>query len=228
MVVAGKRSSDAIGRAAPPPVLPLFPLTGTLLLPGNYLPLNVFERRYRSLIEDVSADGGHVGMIQPLVPQADQWGGGEREPELYRVGCAGRIEAAERQLDGRYHVLLKGVSRFLVQEELEPRRGYRRIRASYVADATADGDPLDPPRLLAAVQAYARRHELEFDMDLLASLEAGRLLNALCAALPFAPAELQALLEADNEGRRQGMLLELMRMGEPATAEELYAPPVVH
>lgn len=110
----------------PPEILPVFPLTGTLLLPGNFLPLNIFEQRYGNMVADAMAGERTIGMIQPLVPRPDNWGMPEEvfdQPELYAVGCAGRIERCEPQPDGRYLVLLKGVSRFRVREELPPLRG---------------------------------------------------------------------------------------------------------
>lgn len=217
--------------APPPAVLPVFPLTGSLLLPGNFMPLNIFEPRYRNMVEDVLAGGGHIGMIQPLRPGPDQLGIGEESPDLYSVGCAGRLESAERQDDGRFLILLLGVMRFRVERELELRRGYRQVRAAYepfVEDVAAD-ERADPAPLLAAVERFGARRELEFDMDLLASLSGPRLVNALAAALPFAAAEQQALLEAPTAADRQRLLLELMQMDEaPRVAAPPFMPPTVN
>ena len=95
------------------------------------------------------------------------------------------------------------------------------MRASYegfAGDVLDSGEPaadaIDTAPLLASVERFGRRRELEFDMGLLASLDGPRLINALAAALPFAAAEQQALLEAASPGDRQELLLELMRMDE--------------
>lgn len=220
------------GSDPPPSILPVFPLTGSLLLPGNFMPLNIFEPRYRAMVEDVLADGGHIGMIQPVLPGPDNLGVGEDDPELYSVGCAGLLEQAERQDDGRFLILLRGVMRFAVDSELGLRRGYRQVRASYgpfAEDLLADPSGLNAAPLLAAVERFGRRRELEFDMDLLASLEGPRLVNALAAALPFAAAEQQALLEAATAGDRLRLLLELMRMDEaPPTEPAPFVPPTVN
>ena len=220
------------GFDSPPAILPVFPLTGSLLLPGNFMPLNIFEPRYRNMVEDVLADGGHIGMIQPLRPGLDQLGMGEDGASLYSVGCAGRLERAERQDDGRFLILLCGVMRFRVESEVEPRRGYRQVRASYepfAEDVAADPDGSDPAPLLAAVERFGARRDFEFDMDLLASLTGPRLVNALAAALPFAAAEQQALLEAATADERQRLLLELMRMEEtPPAAAAPFVPPTVN
>jgi Lon protease-like protein len=154
----------SMAELAAPTVLPIFPLTGSLLLPGSFLPLNIFEPRYRNMVADamggtgldreqkdprVGQDGQqpYIGMIQPVVPRPDNRGTMEdllENPELYKVGCAGRIERFEPQPDGRYHILLRGMCRFRVREELELDEsreggGYRRVVADYsefLADLT--------------------------------------------------------------------------------------------
>jgi uncharacterized protein len=284
-----------------PAALPVFPLTGSLLLPGNWLPLNVFEPRYRNLVEDAigkrpdrpvrgrraeaecgdrrraPAGGGReqatgedrarrqrgddrdpgdlggsralgnpgdsgdrpgpgwIGMIQPRVPQQDNWPALDAppaNPELYTVGCAGRIERCEPQPDGRYLVLLKGVSRFRVRRELALRRGYRRVAADYAEFAADLGEPavaLDPAPLLRALRAFGQKQGLSFDFDVLAALSGVALLNGLAVALPIPPAEKQLLLEAEGPHQRQQLLLTLMGMGvEPPGSGDYYAPPVVH
>ncbi len=220
-------------RVENPADLPVFPLTGVLLLPGNYLPLNVFETRYRNLVEDVLERHRAIGMIQPRTPQPDPLGlATAARPDLYPVGCLGRIERCERQPDGRYHVVLKGVTRFRALEELAPRRGYRRVAADYeefAADLAEPETGLDRARLLASVDGFSRDHGLEFDRDLLAALPATSLVNALSAALPFTPVERQALLEASSVAERQALLVSLMEMAVgPMPASGEYESPSVH
>lgn len=218
-----------------PEHLPVFPLTGSLLLPGNYLPLNVFEPRYVHMVEDALEGARVIGMIQPKVPQRDNRPDPKAQPDhpdLYAVGCAGHIEQAERQPDGRYLVLLKGVVRFRVEEELPLEKGYRRVQASYdefSMDLVEPQQELSPGRLLAALEAFAEEHELEFDMERLRLMPGVTLLNGLAVALPFPPGEKQALLEAESVEQREEMLLELMGMGlEELDEEEYYSPPPVN
>ncbi|HXO27977.1 MAG TPA: LON peptidase substrate-binding domain-containing protein [Thermoanaerobaculia bacterium] len=264
MAASAAASADLL-----PAALPVFPLTGSLLLPGNWLPLNVFEPRYRNLVEDTigkrperqrrgrhgdadPGDAGHrhpepaggpgdrrlpswIGMIQPRVPQQDNWPALDApptNPELYTVGCAGRIERCEAQPDGRYLILLKGVSRFRVRRELTLRHGYRRVAADYSEFAADLGEPaldLDPAPVLRALRAFGQQQGLCFDFDVLAALTGVALLNGLAVALPFPPAEKQLLLEAEGPHQRQQLLLTLMGMGvEPPGSGDYYAPPVVH
>ncbi|HEX2165557.1 MAG TPA: LON peptidase substrate-binding domain-containing protein [Thermoanaerobaculia bacterium] len=224
-----------------PEVLPLFPLTGFLLLPGNWMPLNVFEPRYRHMVEDLLAEeedggGAYLGMIQPVVPRSDNHVDpltvDPDDPTLYTVGCAGRIEKCEPQDDGRFHVLLRGVCRFRVAEELSPRHGYRRVRPDYSdfhADLGETAALLDPDPLLAALRDFALRQRLEIDFSRLELLPGPALVNGLSVALPFSPGEKQALLEADDLGQRHELLLSLMGMGlTPGAGDESTAAPVVH
>lgn len=226
--------SDA-DRPVAPFELPVFPLTGTLLLPGTYLPLNIFEPRYLALVEDALAGDGRVGMIQPQSPELDDWGLGDPEgrPGLFGVGCWGRIERWQQEDGGRFSIVLSGQCRYRITEELSPRRGYRRVVADprpFLEDLSEDTWSLDPSRLLSAVQAVQERGEIEFDMDVLASLPGVVLLNALCVALPFEPMEKQALLEAPDSREREEALLRLLGMGfDPSrSGDSSYVPPTVH
>ncbi len=218
-----------------PTIIPVFPLTGSLLLPGNLLPLNVFEPRYRHMVADAMAGERLIGMIQPLVPRQDNWVDAAQQaetPELYAVGCLGRIDQCEQQPDGRYLVLLRGVCRFRVEQELPLHRGYRRVLAD-CEEFQGDHDELNvflnPMRLMRALRAFGERHELEFDYDLLASVPGISLLNGLSVALPFRPAEKQALLEAADPAVREELLLRLMGMGiETLSTDEYYSPPALN
>jgi Lon protease-like protein len=218
-----------------PSVLPIFPLTGSLLLPGNLLPLNVFEPRYRNLVADALAGERLIGMIQPLVPRQDNWveaAQGSDDPEIYSVGCVGRIDECEPQQDGRYLILLRGVCRFRVRHELPLHREYRRVQADsseFQKDLGELQVDLNPARIMRALRAFGVANDLEFDFDLLGSVPGISLLNGLSVALPFRPAEKQALLEAAGPAEREEMLLTLMGMGiEPISTDDYYAPPILN
>ena len=218
-----------------PTVLPIFPLTGSLLLPGNLLPLNVFEPRYRNLVADALEGERLVGMIQPLVPRQDNWveaAQSSDDPALYSVGCIGRIDECEPQQDGRYLILLRGLCRFRVRNELPIHREYRRVQADSAEFQSDLGElqvDVNPARLMRALRAFGVANDLEFDFDLLASVPGISLLNGLSVALPFRPAEKQALLEAAGPCEREEMLLTLMGMGiEPLSTDDYYAPPILN
>lgn len=219
----------------PPSRVPIFPLTGSLLLPGNFLPLNVFEPRYRNMVADALDGARYIGMIQPVVPRQDNRPdplAPPDDPDLYAVGCVGLIEQAEKQEDGRYLVLLKGVSRFRIEEELPAERGYRRVVASYEDFADDLAEPsteVDPGPLLSALSTFGDQHGLEFEMERLQLMPGVLLLNGLSAALPFHPAEKQALLEAPTPIARREMLLQLMGFGLSELGDDHdYSPPTVN
>jgi uncharacterized protein len=218
-----------------PEIIPVFPLTGSLLLPGNLLPLNIFEPRYRNMVADALDGEQLIGMVQPVTPLQDNWVANAQQPEspeIYAIGCVGRIEECEPQDDGRYLIVLRGVSRFRVRKELPLQRGYRRVVADY-AEFQRDLDELNvflnPSQMMRALRAFGEKHDLELDYDLLASVPGISLLNGLSVALPFRPAEKQALLEAADPAVREELLLTLMGMGiEPLSTDEYYSPPVLN
>src|SRR6476619_8600735 len=98
-----------------PAVIPVFPLAGALLLPRGQLPLNIFEPRYLTMIDDALRSGQRlIGMIQPDTAHP----GPESKPNLYKIGCVGRITQLAETGDGRYLLQLTGIARFRIDEEL--------------------------------------------------------------------------------------------------------------
>ena len=116
------------GPADLPHAIPVFPLPGALLLPRGQMPLNIFEPRYLAMIDDSLRDGHRlIGMIQPDHAHP----GPEQKPNLYRVGCAGRITQLAETGDGRYLLQLTGVARFRIEEELSVATAYRQCRVTF-------------------------------------------------------------------------------------------------
>jgi len=215
--------------------LSVFPLTGTLLLPGTYLPLNIFEPRYLNMVRDALDGDRRLGMIQPMIPGLDNWGVPPldlEDPELYPVGCCGHISQHELQEDGRYLIVLEGVSRFRILHELEPVRGYRRVKADFAEfeiDQNTEEPEIDKLEILSVLDRFARQHDLEFDQDVLDAISGHRLVGALSTALPFSSVEKQALLEATSTEDRASLLMTLMGIDlETAGPAPLYSPATVH
>lgn len=202
-----------------PEILPVFPLTGVMLLPGTVLPLHIFEPRYRAMVED-ALDGDKIfGMIQPFAPQDDNRGpqpGTTAAPDLYKVGCAGYIEKWERFPDGRFFVQLKGVNRFRFDEELALQRGYRRVKAIYedfIDSAAESGWNCDRSAILEALASYGKAHGMQVRPEQATQFSDLELVNLLGVSLPFHPAEKQALLEAPSLQDREKMLVNLLQLG---------------
>jgi len=199
-----------------PESLPLFPLTGVLLLPRANLPLNVFEPRYLALTEAALAEGRFIGMIQPLEGKGD-----EGDPPLYKTGCAGRIVEFRETGDGRYLINLLGVSRFDVARERPKTELFRRAVpdwSPYAGDMSESENPnLDRARLLKALGPFLARHGVKTDPDSVQSAPLARLVDAVSMMAPFAPREKQALLEAAPDARAL-LLTQLIEMSLLADA----------
>lgn len=214
-----------------PEILPVFPLTGVLLLPGTTLPLHIFEQRYRNMIDDALAADGVFGMIQPFAPRQDNrpLPGAENEsPELYKIGCAGLIDQWERSSDGRFFIQLKGVNRFRFEQELPLVRGYRRVKAVYseFPDAIpAQEWSCDRQAVLEALAFYGQSQGLQVNPDQAARFSDLELVNLLSVSLPFHPAEKQALLEAPTLKERETMLINVLRLSTGPLASESEIPP---
>ena len=110
-----------------PRTLPVFPLTGVLLLPRGQLPLNIFEPRYLAMVDTALAGPRLIGMIQPTEHENSS-----TKPPLSAVGCAGRITAFGETDDGRYLLTLTGLCRFRIASELDVMTPYRQVQADYV------------------------------------------------------------------------------------------------
>jgi Lon protease-like protein len=200
-----------------PGEIPVFPLSGALLLPRGKLPLNIFEPRYLAMTEDALGQSRMLGMIQPdpTIPEVDA------RPSLFRVGCLGRLSSFSESDDGRYLITLTGVIRFAIAAEIDMRRGYRRVRADFtpfVADLDLEPPPIGVARdtLLEALRGYFLQRGFDANWDAIKRLPDDMLVFTLAMVCPFEPVEKQALLEAPSEAERASTLLTLLQMGAVA------------
>jgi hypothetical protein len=194
-----------------PRILPIFPLSGALLLPQGKLPLNIFEPRYLALVEDALAWGRIFGMIQPSALSS-----GPKDPPTFDTGCAGRISSFNETDDGRLMITLTGVCRFRVGEEVEGIRGYRRVAANWAPYADdLDESPaieVNRGRLLTVLKPFLKLHNMDLNWKALEAASDLALTVSLAMACPFEPREKQALLEAADPTDRAETLIALMEM----------------
>jgi Lon protease-like protein len=191
-----------------PQVVPLFPLTGALLLPRGQMPLNIFEPRYLAMIDDALRGDRVLGMIQP---EPDD-GRRVEVPGLLKVGCLGRITQFAETGDDRYIITLTGISRFRVAEELSVTTPYRQARVDYgpfAVDfiARAGEEEVDRDGLLKALRSFAKANDLKIDWKGVGEAPNEALVNALAMMCPFGPREKQALLEAQSLKERAEVLV---------------------
>lgn len=203
---------------------PIFPLPGAMLLPGGRLPLNIFEPRYKAMVEDALGQGRVIGMIQPDPTRPPTPTG----PALYRIGCLGRITSFSETEDGRFLVTLAGTTRFAVGVELEMVSGYRRVRADLARFAADLEPPPEPdtasvPRetLLRALRAYFTTRGFDANWEAIDEMADTPLVATLSMVCPFEPSEKQLLLEAPTSADRGRALLALLEMGahQPASGD---------
>ncbi len=204
-----------------PESFPVFPLTGALLLPRGRLPLNIFEPRYKAMVEDALGARRLMAMIQPD-PARER---GAHGPVLYDVGCLGRISSFSETDDGRYLITLTGIARFRVAEELPMRRGYRRVRAAwgeYPARDLVQPEPggFDRAALLAALRGFFSNRGIQANWDAVEKMSDDGLLTTLAMVCPFEPAEKQVLLEAPDAAARARDLLALLLIGAHGDQED--------
>lgn len=204
--------------AALPDILPIFPLTGVLLLPRGQLPLNIFEPRYLAMTRDAMDGERLIGMVQPSDPPIR-----EMNPSVYQTGCAGRITSFSETEDGRFLITLTGVSRFRIKEELPLLSGYRRVVADW-RDFAADRDTgeagFDRSRLTQGLRTFFAQRQVEANWEAIDKAPGETLVTSIAMMCPFAPSEKQALLEAPTLGERAQLLTALIEMTATAPSPD--------
>ena len=202
-------NADYRGPGDLPEVIPVFPLPGALLLPRGQMPLNIFEMRYLAMVDDALRDGHRlIGMIQPDIAHSAS----EDKPELFHVGCVGRITQFAESGDGRYILELTGVSRFKVVEEPTVLTPYRQCKVDFFAyadDLTArkGEDAVDRKRLLEVLTDFLKVNDLKVDWSDIENAPNEALVNALAMMSPYGTPEKQAMLEAKDLKSRAEILV---------------------
>jgi Lon protease-like protein len=197
------------GPADLPETIPVFPLPGALLLPRGQMPLNIFEPRYLAMVDDSLRDGHRlIGMIQPDSAHP----GSPDKPNLFRIGCVGRITQLAETGDGRYLMQLTGVSRFRVEEELTVATAYRQCRVTYAPFlddfvARKGEEFVDRKAVLDALSAFLKANNLKADWQGIETAPNEALVNALAMMCPYGAAEKQAMLEAPDLKTRAEILV---------------------
>lgn len=205
-------AAHALSFADLPDVIPVFPLSGVLLLPQGMLPLNIFEPRYLAMVDDALKAQRLIGMIQPKDPSDNRSG----VAPMQRIGCAGRIVQFSETGDGRYLITLQGCWRFSIEEELPQGASYRRARVSwkdYEQDLNGPQSlDLDREKLRDLARAYFAQHELHVDCKQLEGASDAKIINALSMICPFDALDKQALLEAPDPQARAKMFMAMLEI----------------
>ena len=193
-----------------PPTLPLFPLPNAVLFPGVYLPLHIFEPRYRAMVQD-ALDGDRIIGMTLLKPgfEAEY----EERPPIYPIGCAGLIAHAEPLPHGRFNIVLQGLERFRVIDE-DQSQAYRVARIELLDALGAPADPLTVQGLRQRLESLIvpMMEKAGGDLSIPPAMGDADLIHAIAQYLDFEPIEKQALLECDGVLARGTALIELLEI----------------
>lgn len=200
-----------------PKRIPVFPLLGAILLPRAGLPLNIFEPRYLSMLDDVISGARVLGIVQPERTEGEEESPAGKSVRLRHVGCAGRLTAFQELDDGRLVVTLTGIARFDTVGEIETAKPYRICEVDYERfkddfSAGAGEELVDRPSLLRVLKSYLDAHKLKADWKSINNAPTEFLVNSLSIMCPYGAEEKQALLEAQDLRMRAEVLMALAEM----------------
>ena len=200
-----------------PTRFPIFPLPNVVLFPGTYLPLHIFEPRYRAMTEAALSGDEVIGMVL-IRPDEDAM---QARAPIFEVGCAGRIVESRRLDDGRFHLLLHGERRFRIARELAEHTSYRTVEATLLAEPGFAGLAQDTQRRLASTRAQLEARMLELVRltapdgaktlaERMRALDPLLLQNAIAFGLDCPVLEKQTLLECADPLMQAELLLRVL------------------
>jgi Lon protease-like protein len=209
-----------------PPTIPIFPLPNVVLFPNVFLPLHIFESRYRAMVKDALAADRIIGMV---LLQPGYEANYEGRPLVYPVGCAGVITHSEALPDGRYNIVLRGLEKFRMVGE-DSSQPYRIAHIEPVPEVTTDSDCAtirqQRQRLEALLSAMMDHRRSESRLP--STVPDQDLINALAQYSALEPLERQALLECNGVLSRCLALIELLEMKTMALRGTNWANGSVH
>ena len=191
--------------------IPIFPLSNFIIFPNTTVPLNIFEPKYIQMIDDSMKSDRMIGMIQP------KKSGKLKKPDLYEVGCIGKITSFNETEDGRYLIIINGVSRFNVEEEIETNKLYRVCKVNYknyIEDVDEKVDKFklkDLDKIFKDLKNLFEKKGFMVDWSNLKKQDFSNTLNTLSMASPFSLEEKQVLLETKDLNTRKLRLEEILK-----------------
>ena len=194
-----------------PKILPVFPLSNFIIFPRTTVPLNIFEPRYIQMIDKSMKSDRMIGMIQPKKT------GDLKKPDLHSVGCAGKITSFNETDDGRYLIILSGVSRFNIMEEIEGDKMYRVCKVDYqnfTQDLTAQKQDIkfsDLELIFKNLKSLFKKQGYVINWKDIEKQSLDQTINTLSMASPFSLEEKQILLETPNINNRKQKLEEILQ-----------------
>ena len=195
-----------------PNKIAVFPLSNFIIFPQTSVPLNIFEPRYIKMIDDSMKGNRMIGIIQP------KKSGDLKKPNLYDVGCAGKITSFNETEDGRYLIVLNGICRFkIISEEKNKKlfRVYKISFAEYLEDLNNKNEDIkftDLKFIFDELKSFFKKQGYIIDLEELKKNKLDHTINTLSMASPFSLEEKQILLETKNLKIRKEKLEEILKI----------------
>ena len=193
-----------------PNKIPIFPLSNFIIFPETSVPLNIFEPKYIEMVDDIMKSSRMIGMIQPKKKTNNEI------PELYEVGCVSKITSFNESEDGRYLIVLNGLSRFKIIDEINNNKRYREYNVSFnefKEDTNSNKDPInfsDLKIIFKDLKTLFQKKGYIINWKELEKQNLNQTINTLAMASPFSLEEKQALLETQNLSLRKSKLQEIL------------------
>ena len=194
-----------------PTEIPIFPLSNFIIFPRTTVPLNIFEPRYIQMINDSMKTNRIIGMIQPKKT------GDLNKPDLYNIGCTGKITSFNETEDGRYLIVLNGITRFKVTEEISTKKLYRICKVNYkffLKDLNQEKENIkfsNSEIFFKDLQKFFEKQGYAINWSELKNQDLNYTVNTLSMASPFSLEEKQTLLESTNINDRKAKLEEILK-----------------
>ena len=185
-----------------PKIISVFPLSNFIIFPNTSVPLNIFEPRYIEMIDNSMKTDRIIGMIQPKKQK-------DGIPQLYNVGCAGKITSFNETEDGRYLIVINGISRFKILKEINNNKPYRECEISfdeYIEDTKENYNEIkftDLELIFKNLKTLFKKKGYSINWKELEKQSLDQTLNALVMTSPFSLEEKQALLETATINKRK-------------------------
>ncbi len=192
-----------------PKKISVFPLRGAIFFPKTNLPLNIFEKRYVTMVEDALKSDKYIGMVQSKQVEGD----------VFKVGCLGKIDRHEKTSDGRILINLSGLSRFKIDEEINNDKLYREFIVNYddfkedtrLKEYTVKNEILE--KLIDNSKKYFYQQGVLIDWKEISKLKAFEQIYTLAMISPFSVSEKQKVLEIPDLNEAASTLNEITKFG---------------
>ena len=194
-----------------PNIIPVFPISNFIIFPKTTVPLNIFEPRYIEMIDDSMKNSRMIGMVQPKKNSKNSI------PELYSVGCIGKITSFNESEDGRYLIIINGLSRFKIVDEIKNNKLYRECNVSFSEfkdDISSNKEEIkftDLELIFKNIKNLFKKKGYIINWKELEKQDLNQTINTLAMASPFSLEEKQVLLETINLFDRKKKLEEILK-----------------